>query len=404
MAGNLYPMTINQKTLTIENLDSLPLRSQLSRVLVTATGTGTIVWRKADLTGESDTSWTAYSSTDSIDLTQPLHFAALSSDGKSLRTYTLKVNVHQQKGDTTVWNRIATATPLANLGERKALAWQGMLVVLGQQTDGTLAYAQHPLAASGTWTTAATSGTQGADPTTLQQQGGTLYLSTTGGQVIQSTNAVDWTPAPYPTREGLRLVGASASRLYALQGGKLWSSTGTEWAEEQLDDDAANLPARSIQMFAYDTPNGLQRLLLTGTPAGTVQPNGLVWAKSWTTGEEANEGWMFYSHNEALRHTLPALQQLNVQRYDGGFIALGGASASGLAAMDSVRYSPDHGITWRSYENDDMLIAPDLQTAARTASHITTTVDGEHHLWVLIDNEVWRGRINRLGFLRQDPE
>lgn len=403
-AGSLFPMTINQQTQVIENLDSLPLRTRLSRALATVSGVGTMVWRKADLTGQADTTWKAYGSKDSIDFSTPLHFAVVSGDGKSLRTYTVKVNAHQQKGDTTVWHRMATATLLASWGERKALAWNDLLIVLGSQTDGTLGYVQHPLASSGTWVEATTSGTAGADVSTLQRQGTRLYLSTADGVVLQSTNGVDWTPAAHPTQSGLRLVGASDSRLYALLGGKLVSSAGGAWTEETLDADAANLPVGSIHTCAYETSGGMQRLLMVGTSSDAGEADALVWAKSWTEGQEAQENWMFYPRNGADAHRLPALAELNVQRYDNGFIALGGAAGSRYAAMDFVRYSPDHGITWKTYENDDMLVDPAMRTTAQAATHITTAVDGEQFLWVLIDNEVWRGRINRLGFLRQDPE
>ena len=53
------------------------------------------------------------------------------------------------------------------------------------------------------------------------------------------------------------------------------------------------------------------------------------------------------------------------------------------------------------YEEDDMKVDPALRTAAQGAQYLTAAVDDEKFLWVMVDNKVWRGRINRLGFLRK---
>ena len=96
------------------------------------------------------------------------------------------------------------------------------------------------------------------------------------------------------------------------------------------------------------------------------------------------------------------LQNLCVVPYDDGFQALGGRSMDGTyEAMDSIRHSSDHGISWKTYDNDDMNVDKAIQNAAKTAQYITATVDEKNFLWIVIDNQVWRGRINRLGFLRK---
>ncbi len=404
-AGNLFPMTIDQRALTIENMDSLPLRTDLSAVLTTATYEGVLAWRKASLAEDDDSLWTAYSSSDSLDLREPLHFACIASDGLSYRTYTLTVNVHQQNADSTVWNEVGEAEALDEVGNRKAICWNDMITVLGEESDGSLLCMQHPMETSGDWIVYSTSGTEGADVTTLQRQDVALFLSNADGQIIKSSNALDWVVSDYPTQDGLQLVGASGARLYALLGGKLVSSGGGEWEEEPLDDDEEYLPCKQVYSFAYELPDGRNRMMMVGARDNDSEASCMVWAKTWKSdAEEAGAAWMFYVPNETDKRRCPVMENLNVVEYDDGFLAFGGDSRDGMyAAMDSVLYSQDHGITWKPYDNDDMIVDPLIQEVAQDAKYIVSAVDSDKYLWVMLDKYVWRGRINRLGFLRQDP-
>ncbi len=404
-AGNLFPMTIDQRALTIENMDSLPLRTDLSAVLTTATYEGVLAWRKASLAEDDDSLWTAYSSSDSLDLREPLHFACIASDGLSYRTYTLTVNVHQQNADSTVWNEVGEAEALDEVGNRKVICWNDMIMVLGEESDGTLLCIQHPMETSGDWIVYSTSGTEGADVATLQRQDAALFLSNADGQIIKSSNALDWVVSDYPAQDGLQLVGASGARLYALLGGKLVSSGGGEWEEEPLDDDEEYLPCKQVYSFAYELPDGRNRMMMVGARDNDSDASCMVWAKTWKSdAEEAEATWMFYVPNETDKRRCPVMENLNVVEYDDGFLAFGGGSRDGMyAAMDSVLYSQDHGITWKPYDNDDMIVDPLIQEVAQDAKYIVSAVDSDKYLWVMLDKYVWRGRINRLGFLRQDP-
>ncbi|MCD8265566.1 MAG: DUF6242 domain-containing protein [Prevotellaceae bacterium] len=402
--GSLFPMTIDQRALSIENKDSLPIRTQVSAVLATITYEGVLAWRKQDHE-ENDTLWNTYSSSDSLDFTSPLELACIASNGNSYRTYTAKLNVHQQKADSTVWDKIGTAEPLNSLGQRKAFCLGGQIMVLGEEADGSIVCAMHPTGTSGEWQSITTNGAEGADLSTLQMSGGTLFLSTSSGKILQSFNALDWVSASYPAEDGLKLVAASPARLYALLEGELVSSDGGDWQAEELDDDAAYLPCGQVFGFSYTLPDGQNRLMIIGQRDNEDDTSCMVWAKAWTSDEEGEEPWMFYVPNAADKRRCPIREQLNVVAYDDGFLTFGGKTGDGLhEAMDSVLYSADHGITWRPYDDDDMDVDTLITQAAAEARHIVSTVDDEQYLWVFIDSEVWRGRINRLGFLRKDPD
>ncbi len=404
-ASSSFPMTVNQIDLTIENLDSLPVHSVLTAVLTSCTFTGTLGWRKLNIAEGEDTTWTAYSSSDSLDLSEPLSLVVIPGSGTSLRKYTLNVNVHQQKGDTTVWNNIGTVDALQGKLARKALIWNGNVVVLAQQSDGTLSYVQHPASTSGDWTEVETTGTDGAVPSTLQKQGDKLYMSTASGQVLQSENAVDWTDAGYPSADGLTLVAASDDLLYALKGGELMSSDGGEWEAEGVDDTTASMPTQEIQSQYYTLADGQYRLMLVGQTVEDGTAVTRTWAKGWGEGEESGEIWNYYTENSADIYHLPTIQNLNILPYDDAFIAFGGASLDGeYTAMQEMLRSRDHGIAWIAYDDGEMDVDSTIQEAAETATYITSAVDDDQFCWIVVDDHVWRGRINRLGFLRQDPD
>ena len=408
--GSYFPMSIDQRTQIIENDDSLPTRTRLDKVLTTVVFDGVLVWRPADLTNVEDTTWHTYSSTDSLDLTNPLHFRVYSSSGLSSRTYTVKVNVHQQRGDSTVWHNLGEMPMPEGIGERKALAWEQHIIVWGRKNDGSIVCLQRHLPIAGEvniqaadkWTVTATTGTKNADVASIQLMGDTLYMSTTDGDVIASTNSIDWVPTAYPTLPGLRLVAASEDYLYALRGQELLSSKGHTWVTDLLDDDATNLPISNLNSVYSYIGEGMGRVVLVGSRNDTDQ-TATLWFKRWDKGEEDIEKWCYYTPNNTDKDRCPMLDPLCVLSYDNGLQALGGRSRDGrYAAMDSIFHSSDSGVTWKTYTNNDMNVDPELRTQAQTAQYITATVDYESYMWVIVDKNVWRGHINRLGFLRQD--
>ena len=103
-SGSLYRMVIDQRAGTIVNSDSLPDHTQLSSVALTVNFDGILSWRRAS---EEGAAWTAFSSGDALDLTTPVKLRVFATSGSSYRDYTLTVNVHQQRGDSTVWQQDA---------------------------------------------------------------------------------------------------------------------------------------------------------------------------------------------------------------------------------------------------------------------------------------------------------
>lgn len=383
-AGSLYPMTIDQRRRTVENADSLPYGTRVDAVQLNVTCDGVAVWRPASPQTAADSLYHAYSASDSLDLRHPVELIIVANNGLSQRSYTLRVNVHKQEGDSMTWARPLTAAPLEAMTARRAFTLGGRLTVVGQ-TDGGVMCAT---LADTLWTATPT-GLPTADIAHIAQRGDTLYM-TSEGSLLRSTDGLTWDVCGQAP--DIQLAAASAQRLYGLQRGTTLVSTAdlASWSAEQLDDATAPLPTEQLTALAYTEDDGQQRLLLTGYDHATPT----TWLKTWgTTTPEASTPWVYYTPNAADLYRLPHLTALAITRYDDGLVALG-------QGQRTLLYSPDHGITWRAHSSAKL--CPALQDDLQTAQRLALTHDAEGHLYVLTDNNLWRGRLNRLGFSRDD--
>ena len=393
-AGN-YAMTIDHRAGLIENRDSLPYGSDLSAVLVTISFDGNMVSYREKGT---DALWLTYNSADSLNLTKPLELNVLSNDGQSSRIYTFKVNVHRQEGDSLYWKQCESEVePLTGLTDMKAFTLNDKLMVLGQKTAGISLAERSTTDVQGTWTEQATNLPLTADLQTLRQQGSKFYLSTRDGSILSSDDAKNWQQVGATYANGLTLVEKTADYFYAISEGKMLRSADAEsWEEDKLDTDADMLPDSGIRSLTVQQNNDNTRIILVGQKDGNA--NASVWNKMWNEGEpEADAEWIYFPVSPDNKIPCPRLQSLNLISYDGKCIAFGGASDDGShTALDAMYISQDYGITWRPSTE---LHTPAL--AEGTSGCITSTVDKNYFIWIITDAQVWRGRLNRLGFEQQ---
>ena len=391
-----YEMTINQRTNNIENRDSLPYGSQLSRVIATIHFDGsTLAYREKG----SNSEWTSYNATDSLDLTKPLELFLTSNDNQSSRIYTLKVNVHQQEGDSLFWkqcdNNVAELTDMTDM---KAFVLKDKLFVLGQKTSGITLAERSSTEAEGEWTeTPVTDLPATTDIQTLRQYEDMLYLSTNDGNIFSSADAKGWRQEGSTYSAPLKLVEKTEKYYYAISEGKiLRSADASTWEEETLDTDATMLPTTDIRALSAEQANGNNRIILVGQSGNS--DNAVVWNKMWNDSEqEENAEWIYFPITHDNNIPCPRLEFLNLLPYDGKCIAFGGASIdNSKKALETMYVSQDYGITWRPDKEHRMPVE-----LKGIEGCITSTVDENYFIWIITNAQVWRGRLNRLGFAQQ---
>ncbi len=391
--GQYYPMTVDQRNLLIYNEDSLPYGTQVSAMLATVSAAGYVAYRPA---GDEEAQWLSYSATDSINFSTPLSVRVVSMDGTAFREYTLKVNVHRQDADDFTWKQMPAAEVLQGMEQMKSVCWRNRLFVWGY-VNGAVKVAYKELVGTQEWTLANTVGCEGADITTLQVLGDRLYMNGMDGVVMTSTDGLTWATTGPETVECLVAVGARY--VYALSDGRLYrSEDGRLWQQEKLDEASSFLPVQETASVCYTMPNGDERILLMGSRDRTVHTGdtstvvwGKYWNRSWT---EDAAGWMFFNVAPDNRYVCPCLKNLTLFRYDDLLIACGGESLDGKhAALDAFYVSVDNGITWKT---DDVLLPPAALKGTRKP--LAVAVDDEAFIWMVCGTDVWRGRLNRLGF------
>lgn len=391
--GSLYPMSIDQRNLLIENKDSLPFGTRVNAVLATISFSGGLAYRV-----KGDEEWTAYNSKDSIDFGSPLEFLVFSNGGNSERHYTVKLNVHKQDGDKFNWNKMEDTDELRNLNPRKLVAHNGKLYLLGKNAAGEVVCAARSAQIDDKWILCATTHTEKADVNTLQiGADGTLYMSTEEGVVLQSTNGASWDVLSSEAQEGCHLIGVSSTCLFALQQGVLKSSrdNGLSWQVETLDDDAKCLPNEQVSLIESVQSNGYTRLTLIGCKLASNDKKAEVWSKAWSVkGNEEEASWMYYPHTSDNKYLCPQMAPMFVLPYCDGLVAFGGKYADGQKeAMSGMLFSPDYGLTWNTSTN---LTLPDELEGCDNP--IAATVDEDNFLWIVTGEQTWRGRLNKLGF------
>lgn len=387
-----YLFTIDQETNRVYNLDSLPYGIDVTKVLVTASSknSGLIGVKKIS----SDTV-NIYSSTDSIDFSEPRHFYVYNMRTDVYRDYTITVNVHQQKENELKWNSDAIVyDDFASMTGLRAVAMDGRVYVFGTDGTGTRVYSASESDAR-TWSEASANvDLDGKAYLGACALDGKLYVLN-GTTLLSSTDGATWTEVSSPAIS--QLLGASEKRLYALaQSGGIMSSNdgGATWTADGLDSDASLLPTGNYNLITLPllTNQNTYRVVLIGTGASEAQ----VWGKIEENDALAeNQPWAYYNPTSENDFKAPNLNDLQVINYDGGIFSLGG---SAIGETDSTPFeyfyrSLDAGLTWHAdstYFMPTGFSAPDEVFAM--------TKDSKGYLWIICGTtgQVWHGAKNKL--------
>lgn len=385
-----YKFYIDHEKALIYNPDSLPYSTNVDKVLATISSKNSGVLTFQDLVSQQEdgaATYTYYSSTDSIDFSQPRILRVWALNGQAWRDYTVKVNVHQEPADTMRWYKMSTISELSQMQHLKIVAVGDSHLILAGDGAKTLLWS------GGTdGTSWAVSNTEfGADAwKNAVVKGDELYIFDNGK--VLKMNGTEWTTTT-PDKELRQLVAGAATELYAIAAdGKLMVSVddGATWNEELLDDDISLLPTDnySYTARALRTNNELLRIGLFGTNA--TSNYAVAWTKIIdTTNAALNDGWSFVDAAGDTRYVAPKLQGLTVVDYDDTDYAFGQADDG---TMSTPLRSLDGGITWKA---STAVTFPEIATGMP----FSITKDDDNFLWIVDkDGQIWRGRINRLGW------
>lgn len=382
LTGSDYKFNIDQISRTIYNTDSLPIGSQVSHVLATITtkNSGMAVLNLRSQNGSDSLAY--YSTTDSIDFTNPVRVRIYNMMATAYREYTIKVNVHKQLSTSFNWN--TTSGTMENVGLRKIVFLGTDAYLYGRNDEQTVGYKR----VGDTWEQLST--TLDADAyKSMTSFGGYIY-TINGTGIYRSINGTDFEYVA--EANGInQILGASSTRLYALtNNGISYSTDGATWTADNIDSDASLLPSEDANFVSQESnfDKNVNRLVLIGNRNGKT----VVWSKvEENDNNAADETWAYYPDDEYNRKTLPYLSNLQVVPYDGKLLATGGD-------LSKFYTSPDEGLTW------DVVLTYNLPEGISGSSMPSALAcDSASMLYFspASSNTVLVGRLARLGWDQQ---
>ena len=392
--GVEYDFEIDQIRNLIYNRDSLPVSADtiIDKTLITTLSTAGMAVMSGD---------TLFNAEDSVNLlpamnksgSEGMKFKVYAADGITTRTYTLQVRVHRQDPDSLVWKNMPSFSTAVNPGEQKAVVFNDELLVY---TSYHTLYRTSATADPCVWTAAGVAGLP-ADVrlSTMLAYEGSLYAVSGSREVYRSADGLTWIAVPGLGNRVVALIGEVGGRLAGIvegeADGKNYFNTcdGTTWSTDgPLQEVPEGFPLEGLCATHATNGNGIVKTVVVGEPYAGQEAT-----VPWST--ENGTLWVPYDTDAAA---CPMMSHPFMAYYGGEFYLWGGQ-------MDAI-YTSRTGIAW--YETEEKFLLPEAFAGKTNYSIvIDPTVDANDkrdYIWVVFGgngtaNEVWRGRLNKLGFI-----
>lgn len=388
VTGSDYKFYIDQVQRLIYNVDSLPAGTRTTAVLATITSKNSspVILMHAKQTENLDSA-AYYSSTDSINFSEPRFIRVYSSDYSAYAQYKVIVNVHKELPYEFKWHELAqNNSQLAAFSDLKAVACGDDIYVFGKTAEGTKVL-KSAINDGSAWSSITMNESLSSDAyQSAVALDGKLYIAD-GGKVYASADAATWIVVS-DNADIKQLIGASSKNLYAYTatGISVSEDKGANWKAEKLDTDKAYLPKQNISMNVAGvlSAKDVENVMLLGTRDKALKD---TVATTWLrTVDYANEDgqWNYLEIENNKSGKMPWLDQVITCAADTGFVALG--------SNGKWYKSQNAGLTWKQ---DKMVVLP---AKFATEGRFAFCRDNQHYYWIIRNGYVWRGRFNIDGW------
>ena len=401
-----YPFTIDQINRTITNKDSLPVGTHIDKVITSITyDAGMLAYKPKG--SERDTIWT---STDSIDFTDPVEFKVYAYSGVEGKPYTITINVHKQEPDTISWKKFDNNPFSAgNLSEQKAVYANEKIYIFGKKNNGNTCIeytkainvpGENGLKDNPTSWTPIENLPLNIDTYSATVCAGNIYfLAETNKQLYKlDANSNKITSVGTETFE--MLIGANEikSELYAVKGGKSGIYKENTWTEDA--NPFTLFPAG--KPFFSNTTTASYNSDITTTIALCNSTTANDTAALVFNRISSDNKWEKRMQNLPL----PNLENVTMIYYDGKLYAFGGGYGE-IKPFSQFYCSTDNGLCWRPVtecmafpaEFSELYTAHSKNYSCAVTPKLESETSRGNFIWIVWeDGSICRGRINRLGF------
>lgn len=393
--GKNYPFVIDQGQRLIYNVDSLPVGTDVKKVVVniTADTPGIVI-----VAEDKDTVWV---STDSLNFEKPVKFKVMAYSGVFGPTYTASINVHKQVPDSLQWTQINSNFAGNEVKEQKAVTMDDLIYVFTRQ-DTKVAITTTNINDGRNWTPLQTIDVDNADYSSAMAWGSRLYILA-NNELYASTNGTEWSKVNTDAKFSKLIANVHTKdnqKLYAIntENHFMESEDGTTWTVNE--EVPLTFPQTHLSYAAYPlvTNTSIDRLTIMGDNSIATDTTTIVWTKLTT---ETN--WADYPVTENGSHYCPKLENIGMIYYNELLYAFGGSGKSynkDIAAFSRFYYSKDQGVTWNPVSKYVFFPESFTDLYNQANGNYSYIVDKNNFLWIIWSKtgEVWRGRINKLGF------
>lgn len=395
VVGTKYPFAIDQTNRLIYNVDSLPVGTDVSKVVANITSDGIGIFIVA---ADKDTLWT---STDSLNFEKPVQFKVMAMSGVYGPTYTAKINVHQQVPDSLKWSYLGSNIDNTIL-KQKAVTLGDNIYVFAQQEDGSAAITTTHINDGKSWTSLQTLSVSNADYSSAMAWGNKLYILA-DNDLYGSTDGISWEKVPTDTKLSKLIANVYSDynqKLYAIDTNNhfIESKDGLTW--EINEEVPANFPVEHISYAAYPlvTNKFIDRMTVMGVNTIATDTTSTVWTKLTT-----DDSWGDYPTATNDRYYCPKLANIAMIHYNDQLYAFGGPGKSfgkEIPAFSKFYESTDQGVTWKPISKYVSFPTEFTDLYNQANGNYSYVVDKNNFLWIIWSQsgQVWRGRINKLGF------
>lgn len=391
--GENYPFVIDHNKGLIYNADSLPVNTDISKVVVNITADSYYIY----IVANPDSLW---KSTDSLDFRRPIQFRVQSETGAFGRIYQTQINVHQQDPDSLVWKK-TTDEFAPNIQHQKAVCTDSHIYVFADQ-EAQIAMTSTKTSDGRKWSelTPIDIPTK-ADYTSVMEWNNALYILA-DNQLYTSTNGLNWTKVNTEQTFSKLLANSENNQILIgidTENRHISSKDGILW--KQYDQLPTDFPSShfSFANYALETNTGLSRIVLLGKNNMSTDTTTVVWSML----DQENE-WVPLTY-EGNNHACPKLENASIIHYNNKLYTFGGSGKynGSVSPFSNFYESTDNGISWKIVTKKLMFPEEFAHLYEEANGNYSCVIDNKQHIWIVWSQtgEVWRGRINKMGFKKQ---
>lgn len=399
LKGTDYPFAIDQVTRLIHNVDSLPVGTNVSRVVAKITADTEVLFIERE---KGDTIWTK---ADSLDFRNPVKIKVLAANGEFGRPYTIKINVHQVEPDTMIWRNLKTDFAGTSFTRQKAICFNKQIMVFAER-DEQVELTTTSINDGAVWTKPTFLDIpEKADYSSVILWGEKLYIIA-NGHLYCSTDAIQWTKVE--TAPELKQLVACVYAPTIGELNKIMCITADDTFVESQDGQLWELkgavpesfPKEGYSFASYPliTNSSIYRTVLIGNKGLESDTATIAWSNI-TTEDQWNEMKLSYAEEKFL----PKMENVSMIRYNNELYAFGGIgtkSGRKLVPFGEIYQSTNNGVNWYPFRKKVVFPKEFVELYNASNGYYSTVVDENHNWWIMwgVTGEVWRGRINKLSF------